>query len=75
MDESICIGQDIVVKVVRIRGNVVGLGIVAPKNVKVMRNELLERDRLKSMLEVPCSPVQDSARIEPSSLGSITVAG
>lgn len=44
LNESICIGEDIVVKVVKIRGNVIGLGIVAPENVKIMRNELLERD-------------------------------
>jgi carbon storage regulator len=44
LNESICIGEDIVVKVVKIRGNVIGLGIVAPESVKIMRTELLERD-------------------------------
>lgn len=45
MDESICIGHDIIVKIVKIRGNVVGLGITAPQNVKIMRKELLDREK------------------------------
>ena len=51
LNDTICIGDDIVVKVVKIRGNVVGLGIVAPVDIKVMRAELLEKDRLKSAQE------------------------
>ena len=43
LDEIIHIGDDIVVKIVKIRGNVVGLGIMAPQNVKVMRSEVLAR--------------------------------
>lgn len=42
VNETIHIGNDIEVRVVKIRGNVVGLGIVAPRDVKVMRNELLD---------------------------------
>jgi carbon storage regulator CsrA len=49
-NESIHIGDDIEVKIVKIRGNVVGLGIVAPKNVKVMRNELLDTPDKKPVL-------------------------
>ena len=45
-DESIKIGEDIEITVLRIRGNSVRLGIKAPKAVHVMRGELQrKRDR------------------------------
>lgn len=56
LNDTICIGDDIVVKVVKIRGTVVGLGIVAPDDVKVMRRELLERDRQRDASEPSRSP-------------------
>lgn len=40
--ESISIGPDIEIHCVEIRGDVVRLGIVAPKSVKIWRKELLE---------------------------------
>jgi len=42
LDESIVIGENIVVKVVSIESGVVKLGIEAPQDVSIMRNELLE---------------------------------
>lgn len=42
MDESITIGDDIVVKVISVEKGMVKLGIDAPKNVSIVRNELLE---------------------------------
>ena len=42
LDESIVIGEDIVVKVISIDKGVVKLGIDAPKSVSIMRSELLE---------------------------------
>jgi len=42
LDESIVIGEDIVVKVISIERGVVKLGIEAPRSVSIMRNELLE---------------------------------
>lgn len=42
IDESIVIGDDIVVKVVSIEKGMVKLGIEAPSSVSIMRNELLE---------------------------------
>lgn len=39
--ESIIIGDQITVTVVKIRGSSVQLGIEAPKNVKIVREELL----------------------------------
>lgn len=42
LDESILIGDDIVVKVVSIDNGVVKLGIEAPKDVSIMRDELIQ---------------------------------
>ena len=42
IDESIVIGGDIIVKVISIDKGVVKLGIDAPKNISIIRNELLE---------------------------------
>jgi carbon storage regulator len=49
--EQIVIGDNIVVQVVEVTGNRVRLGIVAPKNVAVKRQELLE-------LPAPCHTVR-----------------
>ena len=40
--ESLVIGEDITVRVVEVRGDVVRLGIDAPRSVSVQRQELLE---------------------------------
>ena len=42
LDESIVIGDNIVVKVVSIENGVVKLGIDAPNDIKIMRNELIQ---------------------------------
>jgi carbon storage regulator CsrA len=38
--EQVRIGDDIVITVVRIKGNVVALGIEAPKDKRILRSEL-----------------------------------
>lgn len=43
LDESIVIGDDITVKVISIDKGVVKLGIEAPSDVTIIRNELLEQ--------------------------------
>jgi carbon storage regulator len=40
VDERILIGDDIVVSIVRVRGNTVRLGIEAPAHVQILRSEL-----------------------------------
>jgi len=40
-NETIVIGAEIEVSIVRVRGNTVTIGITAPKDIKVMRKELL----------------------------------
>jgi len=42
LDESIVIGDNIVVKVVAIENGTVKLGIDAPKEISIIRNELIE---------------------------------
>ncbi len=42
VDESIVIGDNIIIKVISVDKGVVKLGIDAPKNVSIVRNELLE---------------------------------
>ena len=42
LDESIVLGDDIIIKVISIEKGVVKLGIDAPKSVSIFRNELLE---------------------------------
>lgn len=39
-NESIVIGEDIEVRVARIQGNNVRIGVIAPKNISVYRKEL-----------------------------------
>jgi|LakMenE01Jun11ns_1017448.scaffolds.fasta_scaffold9944445_3 carbon storage regulator len=43
-DETIQIGDDVVITVVRVKGNSVRIGIEAPKGVRVVRSELLESE-------------------------------
>lgn len=71
LNETVYIGEEIIIKVVKIKGNVIGLGIEAPANIKVMRSELLMRE--------PSSP-EDTAKakckVEQKSgpLGAFTIA-
>lgn len=48
LDETIVIGDGIIVKVVGIAGGQVKLGITAPPHVLVMRQELLARSLQKA---------------------------
>jgi len=43
-NESILIGENIVVTLIEIRGNKVRLGIQAPKDVRILRTELMQLD-------------------------------
>ena len=43
MGETICLGSDITVTVVDIRGDRIRLGVEAPKHVPILRSELQER--------------------------------
>jgi carbon storage regulator len=56
-NESIVINNDITVTVVEIRGDKVRLGIVAPKEVAVHRQEVWEAIHNKEHPPTPPSPV------------------
>ncbi len=71
-NESIVINNDITVTVVEIRGDKVRLGIVAPKNVPVHRQEVYEaiqnsktdtEDSKTSTMSVKSSPVDETSRL------------
>ena len=47
-NERIVIGGDIVITVVEIRGDKVRLGIEAPKEVPILRQELIDDDRTEA---------------------------
>jgi len=63
LDESIVIGEGIVVKVISVDKGVVKLGIDAPKHLSIVRSELLE--------DVKESNRAASKEIEPSDLTSL----
>jgi carbon storage regulator len=48
LNQSIRIGDNISLSIVRIKGNVVQLGIEAPAAVPILRSELLQRDKLQT---------------------------
>jgi len=63
-NESIIINDDITIVVVEIRGDKVRLGIEAPKEVPVHRNEVYEairRSQQVSSEQLPCEPDASSA--------------
>ncbi len=48
-NQTLHIGDDIVVTVLRVRGDMVRIGIQAPADVKIMRNELIAKIASQSM--------------------------
>ncbi len=54
-NESIVINDDITIVVVEIRGDKVRLGIEAPKEVPVHRNEVYEAIRKSAQTETPAA--------------------
>lgn len=43
--ESLLIGDDVTVRVLGVKGNQVRIGIDAPDDVRIVREELLDRDK------------------------------
>lgn len=58
--ESIAIGDDVVVTVLEVRGDVVRVGIAAPRSVAVHRAELLAE--LETSNQKAASPSEDAVR-------------
>ncbi|MBL8814941.1 MAG: carbon storage regulator [Planctomyces sp.] len=55
LEETIVIGEDIVVKVIRTGSGSVKLGIIAPKHIQVLRGELLEAGKPEPLLPLPAN--------------------
>lgn len=65
-DESIVINENIVITVVEVRGDKVRLGIQAPRDVSIHRNEVYEAmKRQSSVIEPPAEASTDN--LSPSS--------
>jgi len=62
-NESIVINNDIVITVVEIRGDKVRLGIVAPKDVPVHRQEVYDAIHSKDAIETPALPTPTAPTI------------
>ena len=58
--ESVAIGDDVIVTVLDVRGDVVRVGIDAPRSVAVHRAEL--REQLQSSNQQAASPSEESVR-------------
>jgi len=65
-NESIVINNDITITVVEIRGDNVRLGIVAPKEVPVHRQEVYDAIHGKDSGETPPDPVVVNNTTNPS---------
>lgn len=65
-NESIVIGENIVITVVEIRGDKVRLGIEAPREAPVHRREVFEAIRSEPMLPADLTWFQDIPRQGPT---------
>jgi carbon storage regulator CsrA len=61
VDESIVIGDNIVVKVVSVENGIVKLGIDAPKEISIIRNELIEEVKETNKAAAKSSSSEDLA--------------
>jgi carbon storage regulator len=58
--ESVVIGDDVVITVLEARGDVIRLGIQAPRSVQVHREEVYKE--LKAANRAAASPTEDAVR-------------
>ncbi|MFO0943762.1 MAG: carbon storage regulator [Pirellulales bacterium] len=68
LNETVYVGNDVVIRVVKIKGNVVGLGIEAPNNVRILRSEIAQSE--KQLAEA-----KPKAKQAKGPLGNFTIAG
>ena len=72
-NQSIVIGTDIIVTVLEVKGDQIRLGITAPRDVQVYRQELLEAlteaNRSAVLDEPPAAPPTTAPPSPPASLG------
>lgn len=65
LDESIRIGDDIRITVLRVKGNTVRIGIEAPKQVRVIREELRSLESASGVSDEAASQVLCQNRLVP----------
>jgi carbon storage regulator len=61
--ESVIIGEDISITVLRVKGNQVRLGVNAPKSIAVQREEISERIK-PEVVGAAGMPADDAAKME-----------
>jgi len=64
--ETVVIGEDIVVTVLSIKGNQVRIGVQAPKEVSVHREELLKRQREPAAQTLSATAATDGDAPKPA---------
>ena len=57
LNEKIMIGDEIAISIIEIRGDQVRLGVTAPKNIKVYRQEVFDAIRAENKAAADSSPV------------------
>ncbi len=57
VNEKIMIGDDISISIIEIRGDQVRLGVDAPKNVKVFRQEVFDAIKAENKAALESAPV------------------
>ena len=64
VDERVLIGKDITIQVIQIRGGQVRLGIAAPPDMKVYREELLQKLQQEAASGVPKPPDRPPKKLD-----------
>ncbi len=71
LDESIMINNNIEVKVVKVQGNQVHLGIDAPRTVSIYREEIYKQIREENQKAVKASANDDAMKLLENSLSGM----
>jgi len=71
--EDVRIGDDVVVSVLSVRGNMVKIGIQAPKSVPVHRQEIYARIHQEGVEPVP-GQARSAPLVEPDAVALATTA-
>jgi len=70
-DESIIIGNNIEVKILKVQGNQVHIGIEAPRDVSIYRQEIYEQIRAENESAVQSSTDENRLKLLEDNLSSI----
>lgn len=66
--ESICVGANVVIRVVRVKGGQVRIGIEAPKETKILREEISDGPRHSDDVAVQFGDHNQRDRVVPMGL-------